>query len=111
MSWCKNVGPSTCVIHAGDVSVNRLSLNHRCCRTFCGVADTINTKQMGQTDEALDELHALHHDVHGLLRKLREVLSADMQRGGKGAMLSPRFCPVSAICSRPSIRQKHFRTF
>ena len=33
MSWCKNVGPSTCVIHAGDVSVNRLSLNHRCCRT------------------------------------------------------------------------------
>ena len=25
-------------------------------RGFCGVADTINTKQMGQTDESLDEL-------------------------------------------------------
>ena len=25
-------------------------------RSHCGVADTINTKQMGQTEEALDEL-------------------------------------------------------
>ena len=27
-------------------------------RGFCGVADTINNKQMGQTDEALDELQS-----------------------------------------------------
>ena len=31
-------------------------------RGFCGVADTINTKQMGQTDEALDELQMRLHE-------------------------------------------------
>ena len=31
-------------------------------RGFCGVADTINTKQMGQTDEALDELQMRPHE-------------------------------------------------
>ena len=31
-------------------------------RGYCGVADTINTKQMGQTDEALDELQMRLHE-------------------------------------------------
>ena len=31
-------------------------------RGFCGIADTINTKQMGQTDEALDELQMRLHE-------------------------------------------------
>merc|ERR1711995_78608 len=31
-------------------------------RGFCGVADTINNKQMGQTDEALDELQMRLHE-------------------------------------------------
>ena len=31
-------------------------------RGFCGVADTINTKQMGQTDKALDELQMRLHE-------------------------------------------------
>ena len=30
-------------------------------RGFCGVADTVNNKQMGQTDEALDELQMRLH--------------------------------------------------
>ena len=32
-------------------------------------------------DATLEELHALQDDVHGVLRKLREVLRADMLRG------------------------------
>ena len=31
-------------------------------RAFCGVADTINTKQMGQTDEALEDLQMYLHE-------------------------------------------------
>ena len=31
-------------------------------RGFCGVADTVNNKQMGQTDEALDELQMRLHE-------------------------------------------------
>ena len=38
-------------------------------RGFCGVADTINTKQMGQTDEALDELQMRLHEHAAQLRE------------------------------------------
>ena len=39
-------------------------------RTFCGVADTINTKQMGQTDEALEELQMRLHEHAAQLREV-----------------------------------------
>ena len=39
-------------------------------RGFCGVADTINTKQMGQTDEALDELQMRLHEHAAQLREI-----------------------------------------
>jgi hypothetical protein len=38
-------------------------------RSFCGVADTINTKQMGPTDEALDELQMRLHEHAAQLRE------------------------------------------
>ena len=31
-------------------------------RAYCGVASSVNTKQMGQTDEALDELQMRLHE-------------------------------------------------
>ena len=39
-------------------------------RGFCGVADTINTKQMGQTDEALEELQMRLHEHAAQLREV-----------------------------------------
>ena len=39
-------------------------------RGFCGVADTINTKQMGQTDEALAELQMRLHEHAAQLREV-----------------------------------------
>ena len=41
-------------------------------RAYCGVASSVNTKQMGQTDEALDELQMRLHE-HAV--QLRETLS------------------------------------
>ena len=38
-------------------------------RGFCGVADTINTKQMEQTDEVLDELQMRLHEHAAQLRE------------------------------------------
>jgi len=39
-------------------------------RHYCGVADTINTKQMGQTDEALEELKLRLHEHAAQLREV-----------------------------------------
>ena len=50
-------------------------------RHYCGVADTINTQQMGQTDEALEELQMRLHEHAAQLREVvprsRRLASSD----------------------------------
>ena len=39
-------------------------------RAYCGVASSVNTKQMGQTDEALEELQMRLHEHAAQLREV-----------------------------------------
>ena len=51
-------------------------------RAYCGVADTINTNELGQTDEALDELQMRLHE-HAA--QLRETAPKRHSRSGRAA--------------------------
>ena len=59
-------------------------------RGFCGVADTINTKQMGQTDEALDELQMRLHEHAAQLRETAPCSSRLRRSDGTPAKQSCR---------------------
>ena len=57
-------------------------------RGFCGVADTINTKQLGRTDEALEELQLRLHEHAARLRSV-VPRSRRLRRGPPGATTEP----------------------
>ena len=61
-------------------------------RAYCGVADTINTKELGQTGEALDDLHArLREHAGGTVQATQRCIPrpvAMSERRKRGIVLS-----------------------
>ena len=66
-------------------------------RGFCGVADTINTKQMGQTDEALDELQMRLHEHAAQLRETAPRARRLARSDGTLAKRSRTASPVPSL--------------
>ena len=71
-------------------------------RGFCGVADTINTKQMGQTDEALDELQMRLHEHAAQLRETEPCSSRLRRSDGTPAK---QLCPSARSLSDEDAEQ------
>ena len=67
--WALSSGDPVSAMPVFDPSVCAPALLTALWRGFCGVADTINTKQMEQTDEVLDELQMRLHEHAAQLRE------------------------------------------
>ena len=80
-------------------------------RAYCGVASSVNTKQMGQTDEALDELQMRLHEHAAQLREAaprakRLASYGTLTKRSRGASPAPSLSDEGTDAGEPARQRK-----